>query len=54
MTWILHGITFVDQMAYGSDQSEESGMLDNDDVSVSPQNRSLLAAVLVEATVQLE
>ena len=39
---------------FGPDQSDELGILDSDDGKVSPQNRSLVTAVLEELTVQLE
>ena len=41
-------------MMYSPDQSDELGVLDGDSDSVSPQNRSLLTAVLKGLTVQLE
>ena len=40
-------------MVFGPDQSVELGMLDSDNGRVSPQNRSLMTAVLEELTVQL-
>ena len=39
---------------FGPDQSDELGMLDSDNGRVSPQNRSLMTAVLDDLTVQLE
>ena len=41
-------------MASRADQSDELGVLDGDNDSVSAQNRSLLTAVLKGLTVQLE
>ena len=38
-------------MMYSPDQSDELGVLDGDSDSVSPQNRSLLTAVLKGLTV---
>ena len=38
----------------GHDQSDKFGMLKGDDGSISPQNRSLLTAVLEELSVHLE
>ena len=40
-------------MVFGPDQIDELGMLDSDNGRVSPQNRSLMTAVLEELTVQL-
>ena len=38
----------------GPDQSEELGMLDSDDVSISPPKKVIKTAVLEKVTVQLE